>query len=150
MDSGTPTPAPLGAAAQPPAISPARGIMLVDDELAYIDLLEQLLGEHLACPVHSFTRPGEALKALPKLDVGLIVTDYHMPDMTGFEFLLEVKRVRPALPSVMITGHAVEITPDWAARLPALKAIVRKPFKWTLLAQEINQHWLGSRPPFPL
>lgn len=127
-----------------------KSVMLVDDEVAYIDLLEQLLGEHLACPVHSFSRPAEALKALPSLDVGLIVTDYHMPGMTGFEFLLEVKKLRPHLPAVMITGHAIEHTPEWDIRLPQLKAIVKKPFKWTVLAQEISRHWTGSRPPFPL
>ena len=127
-----------------------KSVLLVDDEIAYIDLLEQLLGEHLSCPVHSFSRPTEALQALPSLDVGLIVTDYHMPAMTGFEFLLEVKKVRPHLPAVMITGHSIELTPEWAARLPQLKAIVKKPFKWTVLAQEISRHWTGSRPPFPL
>lgn len=127
-----------------------KSVLLVDDEIAYIDLLEQLLGEHLACPVHSFFRPTEALKALPSLDVGLIVTDYHMPGLTGFEFLLEVKKLRPHLPAVMITGHNIELTSEWEARLPALKAIVKKPFKWTVLAEEISRHWTGSRPPFPL
>lgn len=127
-----------------------KSVLLLDDEVAYIDLLEQLLGEHLACPVHSFFRPAEALKALPSLDVGLIVTDYHMPGLTGFEFLLEVKKIRPHLPAVMITGHGIELTPEWQERLPQLKAIVKKPFKWTVLAEEISRHWTGSRPPFPL
>jgi hypothetical protein len=27
---------------------------------------------------------------------------------------------------------------------------VKKPFKWTVLAEEISRHWTGSRPPFPL
>jgi DNA-binding NtrC family response regulator len=139
------------AAPRPGAIEFAqKSVLLLDDEIAYIDLLEQLLGEHLACPVHSFFRPTEALKALPSLDVGLIVTDYHMPAMTGFEFLLEVKKLRPTLPAVMITGHQIELTPEWETRLPQLKAIVKKPFKWTVLAEEISRHWTGSRPPFPL
>lgn len=123
--------------------------MLVDDEVAYIDLLEQLLGEHLACPVHSFSRPQEALRALPNLDVGLIVTDFHMPGIDGLEFLAEVQKIRPDLPAVMITAHEIELTSERARRLPALKAIVRKPFKWTALAEEIGRHWGGSRPPFP-
>jgi DNA-binding NtrC family response regulator len=127
-----------------------KSVLLLDDEVAYIDLLEQLLGEHLACPVHSFSRPADALKALPSLDVGLIVTDYHMPGLTGFEFLLEVRKIRPHLPAVMITGHAIELTREWQERLPELKAIVKKPFKWTALAEEISRHWTGSRPPFPI
>ena len=126
-----------------------KSVMLVDDEVAYIDLLEQLLGEHLACPVHSFSRPLDALKALPGLDVGLIVTDFHMPGLDGLEFLTEVQKLRPALPAVMITAHEIEMHSAGVRRLPSLKAIVRKPFKWTALAAEISRHWTGSRPPFP-
>lgn len=132
-----------------PAISRELGVMLVDDEVAYLDLLQQLLGEHLACPVHSFARSLEALKALPQLNVGLIVTDYHMPGLDGLEFLAEVEKLRPGLPAVMITAHEIELSAGKAARLTSLRAIVRKPFKWTALAEEISRHWTGSRPPFP-
>lgn len=123
--------------------------MLVDDETAYIDLLEQLMSEHLACDVHSFTRAADALKALETVRVGFIVTDYHMPEMDGFEFLAEVRRLRPDLPAVMITGHNVELTAEIEKRLPNLKAVVKKPFRWRALAEAIGQHWDGSRPPFP-
>jgi hypothetical protein len=44
-------------------------VMLVDDEFSYIDLLQQLLGEHLDRPVHGFTKPADALRALPSLNV---------------------------------------------------------------------------------
>ncbi len=65
-------------------------MLLVDDETAYLDLLEQLMSEHLSCQVHSFKCASDALKALETLRVGFIVTDYHMPDMDGFEFLKAV------------------------------------------------------------
>src|SRR5436190_16771586 len=44
-------------------------VVLVDDEFSYIDLLQQLLGEHLDRPVHGFTKPADALRALPSLNV---------------------------------------------------------------------------------
>jgi CheY-like chemotaxis protein len=66
-----------------PAIS--KSIVLVDDEKSYADLLTKMLEENLACPVNSFTRPLEALKALPPRAPGVIVTDYHMPQIDGLE-----------------------------------------------------------------
>ncbi len=52
-----------------PAIS--KSIGLVDDEKSYADLLTKMLEENLTCPVHSFTRPLEALKALPPTAPGV-------------------------------------------------------------------------------
>jgi len=124
--------------------------MLVDDENAYIDLLEQLLAEHLACSVHSFTRPIDALRALPDLDVGLIVTDYQMPGLDGLQFVAEAQRRKPGVPAVMITAYQVKFTDEQLDRVPTLKAVVRKPFKWNVLAEEISRYWNGSTPPFPL
>jgi len=124
-------------------------VLLVDDETAYIDLLEQLLGEHLACPVYSFTKAPEALRAMPNLNVGLIVTDYQMPELDGLQFIAEAQRLRPDVPAIMITAYQTNFTPQQLAKVPALKVVVRKPFKWTTLASHISQHWGGSRPPFP-
>ncbi|HEY4301694.1 MAG TPA: response regulator [Candidatus Didemnitutus sp.] len=133
-----------------PTGSSGKCVMLVDDEIAYIDLLEQLLGEHLACPVHCFTRPIEALRALPTLEVGLIVTDYQMPGLDGLEFISEVQRRKAGIPAVMITAYQVKFTDQQMNRVPTLKAVVRKPFKWTALAEHISRYWNGSTPPFPM
>ncbi|HVU18702.1 MAG TPA: response regulator [Candidatus Didemnitutus sp.] len=131
-------------------VATGKCVMLVDDETAYIDLLEQLLGEHLSCPVHCFTRPIEALRALPTLDVGLIVTDYQMPGLDGLEFIGEVQRRKPGIPAVMITAYQIKFTDQQMNRVPTLKAVVRKPFKWTALAEHISRYWNGSTPPFPM
>lgn len=122
-------------------------VMLVDDEFSYIDLLQQLLGEHLACPVHGFTKPADALRVLPTLNVGIIITDYQMPDMNGLQFLAAVQKVNPAIPAVMITAYNMSFTPREMAAVPSLKCVVRKPFKWTALAAEVVKYWPDANPP---
>ena len=122
-------------------------VVLVDDEIAYIDLLQQLLGEHLACPVRGFTAPAEALQALPDLNVGLIITDYQMPGMNGLEFVGEVQKLNPSIPVVMITAYLLNFTKAELAKVPALKAVVRKPFKWRTLAEHVVKHWPDPHPP---
>lgn len=122
-------------------------VVLVDDEFSYIDLLQQLLSDHLACPVHGFTKPADALRALPGLNVGMLITDYQMPDMNGLQLVAEVQKINPEIPAVMITAYNMSFTPRELASVPSLKAIVRKPFKWTVLAQEVVKHWPDSHPP---
>ena len=133
------------------SLSPTKNgdkiVVLVDDEFSYIDLLQQLLSEHLACPVHGFTKPADALRALPKLNVGIIITDYQMPDMNGLQFVAAVQKINPAIPAVMITAYNMSFTPRELATVPALKCVVRKPFKWTALAEEVVKYWPDANPP---
>jgi CheY-like chemotaxis protein len=122
-------------------------VVLVDDEIAYIDLLQQLLSEHLACPVRGFTRPSDALRALPGLNVGLIITDYQMPDMNGLQFIAEVQKKDPTIPAVMITAYLLKFTQRELIKVPSLKAVVRKPFKWKTLAEHVVKYWPDAHPP---
>jgi CheY-like chemotaxis protein len=122
-------------------------VVLVDDEFSYIDLLQQLLGEHLDRPVHGFTKPADALRALPKLNVGIIITDYQMPDINGLQFIAAVQKINPDIPVVMITAYNMTFTDREMAAVPSLKAIVRKPFKWTALAAELVKYWPDANPP---
>lgn len=122
-------------------------VVLVDDEFSYIDLLQQLLGEHLDRPVHGFTKPADALRALPSLDVGVLITDFQMPEMNGLELIAAVQRINPGIPVVMITAHNVGFTDRELAAVPSLKAVVRKPFKWTVLAAEVVKYWPDANPP---
>jgi len=131
----------------PASHSEEKIVVLVDDEIAYIDLLQQLLSEHLACPVRGFTRPTDALRALPSLNVGLIITDYQMPDLNGLQFIAEVQKMDPTIPAVMITGYLLKFTQRELIKVPSLKAVVRKPFKWKTLAEHVVKYWPDMHPP---
>ena len=124
-----------------------KTLVIVDDEKSYVDLLAQLLTEHLSCPVVTFTRPVEALAALPQLDVGMVVTDYYMPQLNGLEFILRARQIHPAVPFIIITGHGVHFSPDDYCHVPELRTVLHKPFRWRALAEEILRHWGGSDGP---
>jgi len=115
--------------------------VLVDDEKSYTDLLTQMLAENLDCPVHAFARPLEAIKALPALNPGVIVTDYYMPQLNGLEFIRQAAPLVPETAFVMITGHNLSAEEDTMSRLPALKGFLAKPFGWRKLADEILRVW---------
>lgn len=131
----------------PASTSQEKIVVLVDDEFSYIDLLQQLLSDRLACPVHGFTKPSDALRALPALNVGILITDYQMPDMNGLQFVAEVQKINSSIPALMITAYNMSFTPRELAAVPALKAVVRKPFRWTALAAEVQKYWADANPP---
>lgn len=118
-----------------------RAIVIVDDEKSYTDLLTQMLADNLNCPVHAFSRPLEALKDLPALNPGVIVTDYYMPQLNGLEFIRQATPLVPETTFVMITGHNLSAEEDTMARMPALKGFLSKPFGWRKLADEILRVW---------
>jgi len=132
----------------PDPVNPAapKAIVLVDDEKSYTDLLTHMLAENLDCSVHAFTRPLEALKALPQLDPGVIVTDYFMPQINGLEFIRQASALLPRTAFVLITGHNLSAEKDTMARLPALKGFLAKPFGWRKLADEILRVWPADTP----
>jgi two-component system, LytTR family, response regulator len=72
-----------------------KSIVLVDDEKSYADLLRLMLADHLDCAVHAFSRPLDALAALPRLQPGVVVTDYDMPQLDGLEFIRQASPLVP-------------------------------------------------------
>src|SRR5271154_5854507 len=64
------------------ACMPTPRVVILDDQPGLADLLALSLREYGYSTV-GFTRPADALAALKEADV--LVTDYHMPEMTGLE-----------------------------------------------------------------
>ena len=123
-----------------------KSIVLVDDEKSYTDLLTQMLAENLDCPIHAFSRPLDALEALPQLSAGVIVTDYYMPQLDGLEFIRQASALVPGATFVLITGHNLSAEEDAMERLTALKGFLAKPFGWKKLANEILRVWPEHTP----
>jgi CheY-like chemotaxis protein len=118
--------------------------LIVDDEKAYTDVLSETLPGYLDAPIVTFARPAVALEALPNLDVGVIVTDYFMPQMNGVEFLRRALQLKPETPCVLITGHRDALTNEGLPEMAELKEILAKPFSSRTLAAAIQKHWPRS------
>ena len=117
-----------------------KAIVIVDDEKAYIDIMATMLTEQLGCSVVTFTRPLEALAALPGLDVGVVVTDCNMPQFSGFEFIRRAAVLLPGVPFILMTGNAQPSDEDELMSDSPLRAILPKPFGWRKLADAILLH----------
>ena len=125
---------------------PTKSIVLLDDEKSYTELMCGLLAENLDCPVHGFMRPLEALRALPAINPGVVVTDYFMPELDGIEFIRRATPLVPGAAFVLITGNNLSAQQDELDRLAPLKGFLAKPFGWKKLADEILRVWPAGVP----
>ena len=100
-------------------------ILIVDDEPRVAEVLARSLNRqgHRTTVVHSGQ---EALDRLDSVAPDAMFLDVSMPGMNGLDVMAEVKRVKPALAVVVITGHA---TAEQVERVMELGAVdvIQKP-----------------------
>lgn len=89
------------------ATSRHRGLALVvDDDPIVLDVLVHQL-EGVGFETCKASSGLEALSYLAAgLDPQILVTDYAMPGMNGMDLLAQVRRSRPRLPALLLTGFA--------------------------------------------
>jgi CheY-like chemotaxis protein len=121
--------------AQSEAISGGSGetILLVDDEEALVRLGEEMMAELGYEPV-GFASGAAALerfRATPH-HFDVVLSDEAMPEMTGSELAREIRRIRPDIPIVLMSGY---VTPALIerARGIGIREVLAKP----LAAREI-------------
>jgi signal transduction histidine kinase/ActR/RegA family two-component response regulator len=123
-------PAPLAA-----PLGNGETILVVDDEEALVHLGEEVLAGLGYEPVGCLGGP-EALRvfraAPQRFDA--VLTDVLMPELSGVELLAELRRLRPELPAILVSGYA---GPDLktAAQAAGAQAVLTKPLAAAELAQ---------------
>ena len=79
---------------------------MVDDELANRRLYREILSD-MGYSVIDKPDGASAMSSLRQGDeVDLVVTDYRMPDMSGLELVMALRRVLPSVPVIMVTAYA--------------------------------------------
>src|ERR1700738_2941229 len=81
-------------------------VMIVDDEPMLVALAEEMLAELGYEPV-GFGSSSAALQAFRAHPTRfeLVLTDEAMPDLAGSELAREIRRVRPDVPIILMSGH---------------------------------------------
>lgn len=90
----------------PKGATPIR-LLLVDDEVGYLNVLANRLGKR-GLDVVKARSGSEAIQAVRKQDFDVAVLDLLMEDMDGIEVLKILKKMDPNLMVVMLTGHGSE------------------------------------------
>jgi two-component system chemotaxis response regulator CheY len=82
-----------------------RRILVVDDEQKVAMSLRDGLEMLPNCEVAIATGGKQALQFCQQHSFNLLITDYHMPDMTGLALATQVRQLYPQVPIIMLTAH---------------------------------------------
>jgi CheY-like chemotaxis protein len=84
-------------------------VLLVDDDPSLADLMADQLGElREEFAIRVETDPNDALDAVETGRIDCIVSDHHMPQMTGLELLRYVREMDPDVPFILFTARGSE------------------------------------------
>lgn len=81
-------------------------IVIVDDDKIVTSTLKTLFKLEGFTDAHYFNDPKEALEFLKLEKPDLILSDFLMPEMNGFEFLSAAKKLYPEVSMILLTGYA--------------------------------------------
>ena len=93
-------------------------ILALDDVLDAVILIKKILGRQ-GHTVHTFTEEEEAIAFAAKSPVDLAILDIKLKKMNGIQVLEELKKVRPELKAIMLTGYPTIETAREALELGA-------------------------------
>ncbi|GAA2707553.1 hybrid sensor histidine kinase/response regulator [Actinoplanes palleronii] len=114
-----------------------RRVLVVEDEEAVREIVCRLLVK-AGYRVFAAPHPAEALRMCRDdgLAFDLLLTDVIMPGMSGTQLAAELRRDRPGLPVLFMSGYTSGPAPG-GQELPADAPLLRKPFEKQSLLNEV-------------
>jgi PAS domain S-box-containing protein len=131
--------------ALPRATAPARPIacamgtvLVVDDEMELRQVLAEALRECHGCTVLEATDGIEAVEVFQAHagEIDLVLMDSVMPRMKGPEAFDEIRRIRPGVGGILMSGFSEETGQDLAHK-HGFTAFLKKPFPLRDLAEQM-------------
>ena len=113
-----------------------KRILIIDDEQIVLDSIQKVLAnEDFTLKMTTKSREGLELALNESFD--LVFTDIKMPDIGGMRILRDIKRNKPALPVLILTGYATVKAAVDAMKLGAADYL-EKPFHPETLLKTIK------------
>lgn len=103
-------------------------ILIIEDEAAIRRVLTKILSEESVTYQVEDAEDGlQGLEKIKNQDFDLVLCDIKMPKMDGIELLEAVKKIKPEIPMVMISGHGDMETAIHSMKLGAFDYISKPP-----------------------
>ncbi len=116
-------------------------ILVIDDE----EVMRNALADILKIGNHQVKTAADGMKGLELMRqerFDMVISDLSMPGISGLEVLKQVKKEKPDMPAILITGWGLEMDPD-EMNAAGIDKVIRKPFQLkevlNLVAESIHR-----------
>lgn len=116
-------------------------IQLVDDERDIATIFAEVL-RLKGFEVHSFINPLLALQdfVVNSDRYAMVISDVRMPRMSGFEFAMHVRRIKPGIKLILMTAFETNDIPDDTIKAIRVNEFLRKPLSCNQLQNAVAKH----------
>jgi CheY-like chemotaxis protein len=111
---------------KPVTAAASLSVLVVDDE----EVVRETLAEMLADLDHKVVTAESGRAAVERIsidDFDIVFTDLAMPEMDGWETAREIRKQKPELPVVLVTGYGATAQPP-SGEVDLVAGIIGKPF----------------------
>ena len=112
-------------------------VLIIDDEQEFTEALAERMTNR-GMDVSTSTSAIEGLKSVEDKSFDVVVLDLQMPEMDGIEALKALKKKKPELQVILLTGHATVEKGIEAMKLGAMD-LLEKPADLTTLTEKIKK-----------
>jgi DNA-binding NtrC family response regulator len=116
-------------------------VLVVDDAGEIVVLCINML-QSLGYSARGLHRSDGALELLGREPFDLVIVDYKMPEMNGFELFERARKLQPAAVFMLLTGHGTADIMEDATNM-GFGAILLKPFTRQQLRAAVEQALRG-------
>jgi DNA-binding NtrC family response regulator len=112
-------------------------VLIIDDEPEFTEALAERM-KNRGMDVSTSSSAIEGLKSVEEKSFDVVVLDLQMPEMDGIEALKALKKKKPELQVILLTGHATVEKGIEAMKLGAMD-LLEKPADLTTLTEKIKK-----------
>lgn len=115
-------------------------ILVVDDEQDIALVLQMMLNDYY--DVDAYTNPAEALSIVKPDKYDLVLFDYLMPEMNGYEFYRKLKQIDPEVKICMMSAYEAIPTDDKDSQTSPpfdSKFVLKKPFDLDKILSKLKE-----------
>lgn len=118
-----------------------RKILIVDDAGPVVILCVNVL-QSLGYSVKGTNRGEKAIELVSKEPFDLMVVDYKMPGMDGFQVFQRARVIRPEMAFILVTGHGTPEIINEATQM-GFNSVLSKPFTPDKLREAVERALAG-------